>query len=674
MKNLFKDKEIKKIVKSYKKLGVCQDLAERIYTSRLLGSNKNLVMHGGGNTSVKSETKDIDGTNHKIIYIKGSGSDLESIEHNGFPAVKINPLKKLMMKKFITDEQMVDFIKKNLINTSSPNPSVETLVHSTIEEKFVDHTHSNAILEITDQPNGLKLCKDLFGNNLLIIPYVMPGYLLAKKIHSIYRPDNNIHGLILFRHGIFTFGNTAKLSYDRMIKNVNIAESYLKKIKNKKLKKVKDKNIVKHTSEISNIIRGYLCKNQNYILTYRKNKKILSDINTHNIAKFLNKGVITPDHVIRTKPFPLVININNCNNIMDITKKIKLSIIQYKNNYIRYFKKFNISKNNYNMLDPIPQIILIQNIGMFSIGKSLKEANINADVSEMSIKTIIRIEEKSSFQSIPKKDIFDVEYWSLEQAKLNKPKKNLSGKIVLITGGAGTIGLATAAKFYEEGAEVIIIDKDKDNIEELNKKNKFQSYVCDVTNRSSVSRVLRDISLVYGGIDIVISNAGSAFQQSIAEISDKDLKKSFEINFFSHQIIASESIKIMNAQNNGGCLLFNISKQAINPGKDFGAYGSSKSALLSLCKQYALEHGKDGIRSNGVNADRIESGLLTKQMIKKRAKARGVTVENYLKGNLLHKRVFPEDVANAFYNLAIAEKTTAAVLTVDGGNIEASLR
>ncbi len=674
MKNLFKDKEIKKIVKSYKKLGVCQDLAERIYTSRLLGSNKNLVMHGGGNTSVKSETKDVDGTNHKIIYIKGSGSDLDSIEHNGFPAVKINPLKKLMMKKFITDEQMVDFIKKNLINTSSPNPSVETLVHSTIEEKFVDHTHSNAILEITDQPNGLKLCKDLFGNNLLIIPYVMPGYLLAKKIHSIYRPDNNIHGLILFRHGIFTFGNTAKLSYDRMIKNVNIAESYLKKIKNKKLKKVKDKNIVKHTSEISNIIRGYLCKNQNYIVTYRKNKKILSDINTHDIAKFLNKGVITPDHVIRIKPFPLVININNCNNIMDITKKIKLSIIQYKNNYIRYFKKFNISKNNYNMLDPIPQIILIQNIGMFSIGKSLKEANINADVSEMSIKTIIRIEEKSSFQSIPKKDIFDVEYWSLEQAKLNKPKKNLSGKIVLITGGAGTIGLATATKFYEEGAEVIIIDKDKNNIKELNKKNKFQSYVCDVTNRSSVSNVFRDISLVYGGIDIVISNAGSAFQQSIAEISDKDLKNSFEINFFSHQIIASESIKIMNAQNNGGCLLFNISKQAINPGKDFGAYGSSKSALLSLCKQYALEHGKDGIRSNGVNADRIESGLLTKQMIKTRAKARGVTVENYLKGNLLHKRVFPEDVANAFYSLAIAEKTTAAVLTVDGGNIEASLR
>ena len=674
MKNLFVQNDLNKIVYEYMKIGVTKDLAERIYTSRLLGSNPNLVLHGGGNTSVKSRIKDIDNTTHDIIYVKGSGSDLGNIDQKGFSAVKMSPLLKVMDKKFITDEQMVECFRKNLIDVSAPNPSVETLVHALIKEKFVDHTHSNAILEITNRSEGLRVLRELFGKNFIIIPYVMPGYLLSKKVAELYRQDDKIHGLILYKHGLFTFAGTAKNSYDRMINAVNKAERYLKKEKINKIHKIKFKKIDLDFNLIAATLKGELCSKKSYILNFRKNNKLLSIINAIKIKEYLHKGVITPDHVIRTKPKPLILNINNCKNPKELKNYIRKEINKFKKNYENYFQKFSKGRKSIKILDSVPQIILIQNLGMFSIGNTLKDAIINGDVSENSINSIARIEERSKFESISKKDIFDVEYWSLEQAKLNKLKKPLNGKVVLITGGTGTIGYSTAKKFKKNGAEVIIVDKDNKRINNEIKKNEFEAHVCDVTSRKEFSNILKKVCYKYGGIDILLSNAGSAFQSPIAEIKDKDLKDSFDINFFSHQIVASECIKIMKTQNNGGCLLFNISKQAINPGKNFGSYGTSKAALLALCKQYALEYGQYGIRSNGVNADRILGGMLTKQLVNERAKARNITVQDYLKGNLLRQSVDPSDVADAFFNLAISKKTTAAILTVDGGNIEASLR
>ena len=674
MKNLYSQKNITSNTLKYKKKGVSKDVAERIYTSRLLGSNKSLVLHGGGNTSVKSKAYDTDGLIHDVIYIKGSGSDLEKIEPEGFPAVKIKPLIDLMNIDFITDEQMVSYIKKNLIDILSPNPSVETLVHAIIKEKFVDHTHSNAVLEIANRPNGMKICKQLFGHDFEIIPYVMPGYLLAKKVHEIYKPEKNSKGLILFRHGIFTFGETAKISYDMMIKATTIAENFLKKQKVRRTPKILRQNLKFATADIANVLKGLLSHNRNYILNFRSSPEIISIINDKNIKKNLKQSVITPDHVIRTKPTPLILNIDECKSFDDLHKKIKKAINSYMANYIKYFQKYNNLKKPYKILDPIPNIILVQNLGMFSIGRNLRESLVNGDVSEMSIKTISRIQERSKFQCISPKDIFNVEYWSLEQAKLDKQEKPLASKVVIVTGGAGTIGLNTAKKFRESGAEVIIIDNSALKINEVLKKTYFKNYLCDVTNRKEFREVISKISLIYGGIDIVISNAGSAFQKKIADISDIDLIKSFNINFFSHQIVASEAVRVMKKQNIGGCILFNISKQAVNPGKEFGAYGTAKAALFALCKQYALENGEFGIRVNGVNADRIKSGLLNKNVIQERSIARKVSPQEYLKGNLLQKEVLPSDVADAFYYLAISEKTTAAIYTVDGGNIEASLR
>ncbi len=674
MRNNFSKNRIKSLVNKLKKLGVIKELAERIYTSRLLGLNKDLVLHGGGNTSVKSKARDIDGEIHDIMYIKGSGSDLSTIEAKDFPAVKLKPLHKLTEKKFVTDEEMVSYTRKNLIDDNSPNPSVETLVHAVIQEKFIDHTHSNAILEITNRKNGYRLCQNIFGKEILVVPYVMPGFILAKKVNQLYKKNPNIKGIILFKHGIFTFGGSAQESYNRMIRYVSKAEKYLKSEKSKKLKKIKSIKLI-HTSEnIAPIIRGIVSRKNNYVLNFRTSLSILNIINVKSSKKFLSLGVVTPDHVLRIKPKILVINIDSCVDIQGVTKTIEIEIDQYKKNYTKYFNKYNKSKYKNSMLDPVPQIIAIQNLGIFSIGRTLSNAMINGDIAEMAIKTIGNIERKTSFSSISMKDIFDVEYWSLEQAKLKKESLPLSGKVTVITGGTGSIGMATANKFKLMGSEVILLDINKDKILHQDLVNKFRTFFCDVRDRTKIKKVFKDICLDYGGIDCVISNAGNAFEHEIATLSDKDFKKSFETNFFAHQIIASESVLLMKKQNLGGVLLFNISKQAVNPGKNFGAYGMPKSALLSLCKQYALEYGHIGIRSNGVNADKVESGLLTKTMIKRRSIARGVSVDNYLKGNILKKRILPEDVANAFYHLAISSKTTASIFTVDGGNIEASLR
>ena len=676
MKNLFDKKNYKKIISYYKKQGIGKDLAERIYTSRLLGYDSNLVLHGGGNTSVKSKVTDLDEKKHEVLYIKGSGSDLSTIGPEGFPAVKIAPIIQLLKKEFITDVEMVQFLRKNLIDVSSPNPSVETFVHAIINNKFVDHTHSSSLLEIMNRPDGLMLCKELYEKNFTIIPYVMPGYLLAREVYKKYSKDNNKIGLILFKHGIFTYGDTGYQSYKRMINSVNIAENFLKKEKSKRLVKIKTVKTVINSEDIAPVLRKYVSKFSRYILNYRSSKDLLSKINNKNIESYLKKGVITPDHVIRIKPFPLVINIDKCKNHQEVEKLINTAFKIYEKNYKNYFNKnININKNKkIKILDPIPQVIYIQNMGMFSVGRSLKEAKINGDIAELSLNSIINIEQKSIFKSISPKDIFDVEYWTLEQAKLNKKKKILDGKVVIVTGGAGTIGQETAKKFHCEGAEVIIIDNDRIKLQQVRSLLKIKTYLCDVTSREAFKATMAKICKKYGGIDIVVSNAGFAYENSMVEMSDKNLKNSFNINFFSHQIVASEATKIFLKQNIGGCLLFNISKQAINPGKNFGAYGTAKSALLALCKQYALEYGSYGIRSNGVNADRIVGGLLTDEMVKRRSKARKVSDNEYLRGNLLKREVFAHDVANAFFHLSISEKTTASVLTVDGGNIEASLR
>jgi len=677
LKNNWSDTEAKKYIRKYNNLGHSRDMALRVYTTRLLGRNSELVLHGGGNTSVKTSIKDIDGKKYNVLCVKGSGWDMGEIEPEGLPAVKLDPLLALKNKKHLSDEDMVSYQKRNLINIKSPNPSVETFLHAFLPFKYVDHTHADAILNVTNRPRGLSFCKKIFGNKVSIVPYVMPGFKLSKKVSEIYSKNPNINCLILMNHGIFTFSNDAKDAYSLMIKYVSQAERAIKKLKVKKIKQIKNYSTKFSVHEIAPIIRGLSSNNndQKFIVNYRLNKDLKYFMNGKNVRSYSSKGTATPDHVIRVKPFPLVITPKKNSSISDFKLTAKKAFDNYRKKYINYFNVNNKKvKGKKVMLDTSPRVVFVQNVGMFSIGKDLNGAKIAGDLTNTNAKVIASVEETSTYKFIPEKDLFDVEYWSLEQAKIKKQKKLLEGNVVVITGSTGAIGFETYKMFKSYGAEVVLLDYNLERLKNLQSKIKDLCIHCDVRNKKSVKKVFNQICEKYGGIDILISNAGTATNGAIGEVDDNILRQSFEDNFFSHQNCASEAVKIMKKQNISGCLLFNISKQSVNPGKNFGPYGLPKSALLSLCKQYAVDYGSYGIRSNGVNADRIRSGLMNEKMIKNRAKARSVSTDDYMKGNLLLNEVKAEDVAKAFFHLATSKKTTGAVLTVDGGNIAASLR
>ncbi|HWU26429.1 MAG TPA: SDR family oxidoreductase, partial [Rhizomicrobium sp.] len=328
-------------------------------------------------------------------------------------------------------------------------------------------------------------------------------------------------------------------------------------------------------------------------------------------------------------------------------------------------------------LDPLPRVILVRGVGLFGLGGSAKDAAIAADIAENTVEVITDAEAIGRYRPISEADMFDVEYWSLEQAKLGKAaEKALARQVAVVTGGGSGIGAATAKALARAGAEVAVLDRDLAAAQAVAKSigKTALALACDVTKDDDVRAAFDAVAKSFGGVDIVVSNAGAAWQGTIGAVADSTLRQSFELNFFAHQRVAQNAVRIMKAQGTGGCLLFNTSKQAVNPGKDFGPYGLPKASTLFLMKQYALDHGKDGVRSNAVNADRIRSGLLTDTMIASRSKARGVSETDYMSNNLMGREVTAEDVADAFVYLATAQKTTAATLTVDGGNIEASLR
>src|SRR5438445_2949886 len=363
-------------------------------------------------------------------------------------------------------------------------------------------------------------------------------------------------------------------------------------------------------------------------------------------------------------------------HLVQFAQSVRGAVERFAAKYPAYFTRHNggsaVTKRE---LDPIPRVILVPGLGLFGLGRSAKDAAIAADLAESWVSTVTDAEAVGTFESLSEAELFEMEYWSLEQAKLGSAvEKPLAGQVALVTGGAGAIGLATARAFKDAGAEIALIDRDGAGTEDSAKKLGGLGLVCDVTDPAAVRAAFDRIAERFGGVDIVVSNAGAAWQGRIGEVEDTMLRQSFELNFFAHQSVAQNAVRIMKAQGTGGCLLFNTSKQAVNPGRDFGPYGLPKAATLFLVKQYALDHGKDGIRANAVNADRIRSGMLNDEMVAARSKARGLSEADYMAGNLLKREVTAEDVADAFVYLATASKTTAAVITVDGGNIEASLR
>jgi rhamnose utilization protein RhaD (predicted bifunctional aldolase and dehydrogenase)/NAD(P)-dependent dehydrogenase (short-subunit alcohol dehydrogenase family) len=685
MKSGWVDADAEGIVEEGARSGIGREAALRIYTTRLLGRDRKLVLHGGGNTSLKTRLRDSFGSEVAALCVKATGADMATIGAQGFSALRLAPMRKLRALETVGDDELVALQRANLIDPAAPNPSVEMMLHAFLPQKFVDHTHATAVLSVIDQPDGEKKCADVFGKRLGFVPYIMPGFGLAKAAIEVFERGQPAAGLILSKHGIVTWGEDAREAYERMIEMVSLAEDFIARNR----KSVATAAVLADTpdeAQVAPIVRGAASlKNEQIegawrclVVEFRVGESILKFLQNKDLLRLCASGVITPDHTVRTKNWPLLLSYPEPGKLDQFARASRQAATAFIERYRQYFelhdKRVGGSRQ---ALDPLPRVVLVPGLGLFGLGRCKRDAVIAADVAEAWIEGVSDAEAIGRFESISEADMFDCEYWPLEQAKLGARRElPLASQVAVITGAAGAIGTATARAFATVGAEVALLDVNFAAASEQAEKIGPDALpvVCDVTAAESVRTAFDRVVKNFGGVDIVVSNAGAAWQGRIGEVDEDILRQSFELNFYGHQRVAQAAIKIMRAQGTGGCLLFNVSKQAVNPGANFGPYGIPKAAALALMRQYALDYGPDGIRANAVNADRIRSGLLTPDMIASRSKARGVSEKEYMSGNLLGREVTADDVAQAFLHQALELKTTASVTTVDGGNIAAAMR
>ena len=686
MQSRWSDADARTAIEVYGAAGASEALALRTYTTRLLGRDPALVLHGGGNTSLKTEMTDLAGETHAVLCVKGSGRDMATIDPAGLPAVKLEPLRTLRRREALSDEDMLRVQRAWLLDPTAPSPSVEMLLHAFVPHAFVDHTHANAVLSLIDQPNGAELAREVYGARLGLVPYHRPGFGLAKAAAEVFDADPSVEGLILDKHGIFTFGATARETYERMIEMVTLAEQRLQRGRKHVFASAPLPERTAALAEVAPILRGACALKDSQvegawrrpILEFRTGEAILAFVNGEEITRYARAGVVTPDHTIRLKGWPLIVSAPAEGKLADFKLNARQAAQDFVADYQAYFARNNARVGGgRTMLDPAPRVVLVPGLGLFGLGRGRADARIAADMAECAAQVIADAEAIGEYRSIGEADMFDCEYWPPEQAKLARVKEPpLAGQVVAVTGAGGAIGAATARAFAAAGAEVALLDVDAGAAEAQARAigNAALALACDVTDAASVRSAFDRIAETYGGVDIVVSNAGAAWQGRIGEVDEAVLRRSFELNFYGHQRVAQSAVRLMLAQGTGGCLLFNVSKQAVNPGPNFGPYGLPKAATLFLVRQYAVDYGADGIRANAVNADRIRSGLLTGDFIAERSKARGVTEKDYMSGNLLGREVTADDVAQAFLHQALELKTTGDVTTVDGGNIAAALR
>ncbi|PRP95493.1 4-formylbenzenesulfonate dehydrogenase TsaC1/TsaC2 [Enhygromyxa salina] len=655
-----------------------EDVALRVYSSRLIGREPSLVLHGGGNTSVKTELVDDTGATVEVLCVKGSGWNLGDIEPAGLPAVRLSTLTALRSLDALSDEDMVNAQRTRLLDASAPNPSVETLLHAFLPAKFIDHSHADAILACVDQPEAERICRAVFGDRLALVPYVMPGFALSKLAAEVAAQHPRAEGLLLLQHGLFTWGATARESYERHIRAVDQAERYIGTWREAQAPSASTSQERVELSRFGPELRGRLGEGERrYFFDVRHSEAIRRYLDRDDLAEVSQRGPVTPDHVIRTKATPLILDLREV-PAQRHTATIDEALATFRAAYRDYFERQSAARpeREFTGLDPDPRVVLAPGAGaLIGVGTSLKAASVAADLYEHTIDVIEAAEAIGRYQALPEADLFDMEYWSLEQAKLGRHKpRPLDGRIVYVSGAAGGIGAATARAFARAGASLYLVDREAEGLAELAESLDAASEIVDVSDEQALRRSVHNCALTYGGLDGVVSNAGFAPQSDIATCPTQLLEASFAVNFFAHHWLASEAFSLFERQGMGGFLLFNASKAAFNPGPKFGPYALPKAALVALTKQYALEGGARGIRANAVNADRIRTGLMSADEVERRAAARGLDVDAYFESNLLRREVTADDVAEAFVHLALAPSTTGCVLTVDGGNIAASPR
>lgn len=666
------------------------DVADRVYTSRLLGQDASLVLHGGGNTSVKSRSPEVDGQIVDVLWVKGSGWDLATIEPKGFSQCRLGPLRAYCRLPSLSDEAMVAALRSQMLDPGGPTPSVEALLHAHLPGKFVDHTHADAVLAVVDQPDAARRVSEVWGDRAAFLPYVMPGFVLAQRIVALGLDESSPSLLVLEKHGIFSWGPTARESYQRMIAAVAEAEAYVEaRARRRSVASVPAQPTANPRSAqlaLAPSLRGALARRAGgarMALDFRTNPTIASFLASEAAPLVAARGCMTPDHGIRTKPFPAWLDLPDAAalSVEELGQRVERGLDRFARQYEGYFEAHRArSASPLTRLDSLPRIVAVPGVGIVGLGKTAAQAAIAADLYEHTVDVMTQAEALGSYQPASPEDLFDVEYWSLEQAKLGAKRSDgaLAGQIALVTGAASGIGRESAAHFLELGAHVVMVDRDAEALgaagAELISKHgaAVRTHAADLTRPELAQAAIETAVLAYGGLDIVVSNAGNAPSGALhGEQGTELLTRSIEINLLSHQHVARAAAAVFERQGIGGCLLFNASKSAFNPGPMFGPYAVAKSALVALMKQYAIDLAPIGVRANAVNADRVRTGLFSEALIEARAKARGTTPDAYFKTNLLGRETLASDVARAFAYLAAASATTGAVLPVDGGNAAA---
>ncbi len=649
MRNLWNDQEAKQFT---------SDLDLRVYTSRLLGQDSSLVLHGGGNTSVKSSVENLFGEKENILFVKGSGWDLGSIDAEGFAPVKMDMLLRMAELESLSDIDMVTYLRSEMIDPSAPNPSVEAILHAIIPFKFVDHTHADAVVTISDTDGGENTLANLYGDSVLLIPYSMPGFDLAKTIFDLTQNVDwdSLTGMILLNHGVFTFHDDAKIAYGNMIDIVTTAENYL-------FNNGGDLTIPKQENNIDILQIAQIRK----AVSVLKEKPIIAKLNPSNESKYFSKqniesisqqGPLTPDHVIRTKRVPAI-----------LTDQFENDLDQYIEHYIAYYEK---NKSDEVCLNPAPNFAILKNKGTLSFGSNVKEASIIQDINDHTFEAILKAEAIGSFKALSEKEIFNVEYWSLEQAKLKKGGSvpEFNGKIVIVTGATSGIGKAIAEMFINKGAAVVALDIES-TISTIFSKPNALGLQCDLTSESDIQSAINKTIENFGGIDIVISNAGIFTpSQSLEHMDSEQWEKSIAINLTSHQKLIKATTPFLKFGINPSIIMV-ASKNYPAPGKGAGAYSVAKAGQTQLARIAALELGENGIRVNTVHPHAVfDTALWTEEILEQRAKNYNLTVQEYKTNNLLKTEIKTTNVAEMVCAMAGAtfSKTTGAQVMIDGGS------
>ena len=637
------------------------ELDLRVYTSQLLGCDKSLVLHGGGNTSVKIVEKNILGDEEEILYVKGSGWDLEKIETAGFSPVKCEHLRKLSHLPSLPDPLMVNELVTHQTRAAAPVPSVEAILHAILPFKYVDHTHADAVVTISNSVDGEKRIREIYGNQVVVVPYVMPGFDLARQCAERFAAAANPEtiGMVLLNHGIFAFGTSAQESYERMIYLVGLAEAYLVKHGAWAVADGSGRPVVAATMEMARLRRDISdAAGMPMLLSRRMGESGMSFSARPDIAVIARQGPATPDHVIRTKRLPM------------IGRDVKT----YVADYAAYFAEHEpFAKERKAMLDPAPRVVLDPELGLCSVGRSAKDATVVAEIYEHTIDIILRATALGGYRALPAQDIFDVEYWDLEQAKLKKGGKPpaFAGEIALVTGAASGIGKACVESLLARGAAVVGVDLNP-AIETLWQRPDYLGIACDLTDPAVIPQILEQTTNRFGGLDMLVLNAG-VFPGGcrIDALGSDEWRKVMTINLDVNQALMRECHPLLKLAPQGGRVVVIGSKNVPAPGPGAAAYSASKAALNQLARVAALEWGGDNIRINSLHPNAVfDTGLWTEEVLASRAKHYGLSVDEYKRNNVLKTEVSSRDVAELAAEMcgALFAKTTGAHLPVDGGN------